>query len=242
MSDKNTDDLIDDLMSGLATKLSKRFKDSGYNPVYKLDDPNAPINCDDFLPTNSTALDIAIANRPDGGLPIGRITEIAGLEGTGKSLMCAHLIANTQKSGGIGVYIDTETAIFTEFFKAVGVDVDKMLYVNVREIENILQGIEDSIVEVRKQSDTIPLTIIVDSYAGATAKGKADEGYEKVGYNTDKALIMSDRLGQIADMAGKNNVTLVFTNQLRTKMGAMPFSDPFCVDPITTNIKIRYKK
>lgn len=238
---ENTDKLIDDLMSGLTTKLTSRFKDTGYNPVYRLDDPSAPINCNNFLSTNSTALDISIANKADGGIPVGRITEIAGLEGTGKSLMCAHLIANTQKQGGIGVYIDTETAIFTEYFIAVGVDVNKMLYINVRPIESILQGIEDTIVEVRKTSPDIPLTIIVDSYAGATAKGKNEEGYEKVGYNTDKALIMSDRLGKIADMVGKNNVTLVFTNQLRTKMGAMPFQDPWCVDPITTKVKIRHK-
>lgn len=244
--EEKTDALIEDLMSGLNTTLSKRFGKSGYKPVYNLNDDDAPINCRDFISTNSTSLDLAIANRKDGGIPVGRITEIAGLEASGKSLICAHLVKNTQDKGGLAVYIDTENAIFREFFQAVGVNLNAMLYVNVREIENILQGIEDTIVEIRGKNKTIPLTIIVDSYAGATAKSKAAEGYEKVGYNTDKALIMSDRLGQIADLAGRENVALVFTNQLRVKMDAMAFSDPYTTPggkalPFYSSVRLRVK-
>lgn len=231
-------------MSGLNTKLSKRYKDNGYKPVYSLTDDDAPINCREFVSTGAITLDLAIANRKDGGFPVGRITEVAGLESTGKSLLCANAIRNTQRKGGITVYFDTETAIFREYLEAIGVNLDDMLYVNIREIENILQGIEDIIAEVRSKDKHIPLTIVVDSYAGAGTKGKGNDSYERTGYNTDKAIIMSDNLGKVADLVGQENVTLILTNQLRQKMDAMAFSDPYTTPggkalPFFSSVRLR---
>lgn len=223
----SVDNIVGNLMDGLYTTLNKRFGKSGYKPVYNLNKDDAPINVDDFISTGSTLLDLAISNRKNGGVPVGRITEIAGLEGSGKSLICGHIVANTQKKGGIAVYIDTETALSKHYFEVIGVDFDKMVYANTRAIEDILQGIEDTILEIRSKNKTIPLTIILDSYAGATAKSKQNEGYDKTGYNTDKAIIMSDRLGTISDLLGHHDVTLIITNQLRTNMNASLYDDKY---------------
>ena len=109
----------------LADSLNKKFKD--YKVAYFLDgSEDTPTDLTEWISTGSSMLDIAISNRPNGGIPVGRITEITGLEGSGKSLMAAHLLANTQKKGGLAVYIDTENAMNEEFARAIGIDIKNM--------------------------------------------------------------------------------------------------------------------
>ena len=100
----------DDLAGVLADSLNKKFKD--YKVAYFLDGAQeTPTDIKEFISTGSTMLDLAISNRPNGGIAVGRITELNGLESSGKSLVGAHLLAETQKKGGVAVYIDTETAV-----------------------------------------------------------------------------------------------------------------------------------
>ena len=94
----------DELSSILADNLNKKFK-SNHKVAYFLDGgEQTPTDLDGWVSSGSPMLDLAISNRPNGGLPVGRITEITGLEGSGKSLLAAHAIADTQKQGGLGVY------------------------------------------------------------------------------------------------------------------------------------------
>ena len=72
-------------------------------------------------------MDIAISNRPYGGIPVGRIIELNGLEQTGKSLLAAHILSETQKKGGMAVLIDTENSVSMEFYDAIGLDISKLL-------------------------------------------------------------------------------------------------------------------
>ena len=93
----------DELAGILAGELNKQFK--SHQVAYFLDGAQqTPTDITDWVSTGSTLLDLAISNRPDGGLAAGRITEINGLEGTGKSLIGAHALASTQKKGGLAVY------------------------------------------------------------------------------------------------------------------------------------------
>ena len=104
----------DDLAGVLADSLNKKFKD--YKVAYFLDGAQeTPTDIKEFISTGSTMLDLAISNRPNGGIAVGRITELNGLESSGKSLVGAHLLAETQKKGGVAVYIDTETAVSEDF-------------------------------------------------------------------------------------------------------------------------------
>ena len=112
----------DNLANVLADSLNKKFKD--FKVAYFLDgSEDTPTDLTEWISTGSSVLDLAIANRPNGGIPVGRITEITGMEASGKSLLSAHILANTQKKGGTAVYIDTENAMNEEVWRAIGVDV-----------------------------------------------------------------------------------------------------------------------
>ena len=218
----------DELASLIAESLNKMNKDSD-QIAYFLDGREAtPTDFTDFISTGATMLDVAISNRPHGGIAVGRITELTGLEGSGKSLIGAQLIANTQKRGGVGVLIDTETAVNPEFYKAVGIDTNKLVYVHLQTVEEIFDAITTIIEKVRSGKDKDKLvTIVVDSVAAASTKKEMEADFGKDGYATDKAIIISKAMRKITGLLGRERIALVFTNQLRQKMNAMAFSDPW---------------
>ena len=226
MAKKKKESSRDELSSILADNLNKKFK-SAHKVAYFLDgEETTPTDLDEWVSTGSPMLDLAISNRPNGGLPVGRITEITGLEGSGKSLLAAHSIADTQKKGGLGVYIDTENAMNQEFLEAIGVDVNKMLYVPLETVEDIFEAI-DSIIESVRSSDKKKLvTIVVDSVAGASTKVEISADYDQAGYATQKAIIISKAMRKVTNLIGRERISLIFTNQLRTRLG-VSFGDPW---------------
>lgn len=233
----------DELASVLADNLNKTFKDM--KAAYFLGDDVAPTDLTEWVSTGSTLLDLAIANRPNGGLPVGRIVEVTGLEASGKSLIMAHVLANTQKQGGLAVYIDTENALSEEFLRAVGVNVNNMLYLPMETIEDIFEAMENIIETVRKSSKDRLVTIVVDSVAAATTKIEQEADYDKDGWATAKAIIMSKALRKITGMIGKERILVCFTNQLREKLGVM-FGDKYTTSggkalPFHASCRIRLK-
>jgi recombination protein RecA len=214
-----------DLAAELAVELNKYNKDQ--KVAFFLGEDDAPTNVDGWVSTGCAMLDVAISNRPYGGLPIGRIAEVTGLEQSGKSLVSAHLLAETQKQGGVAVLIDTENAVSREFLQAIGVDVSKLLYVAAETVEQCFEYTETIIEKVRVASKDKLVTIVVDSVAAASTEKEMDADYGKDGYATDKAIIISKAMRKITNLIGRQKITLVFTNQLRQKMNAMPFSDPW---------------
>ena len=213
-----------DLADILAGELNKQSKDQ--KVAFFLNENEAPTNVDGWISTGCAMLDVAISNRPYGGLPVGRITEITGLEQSGKSLVSAHLLAETQKQGGVAVLIDTETAVSRDFLEAIGVDVSKLLYVTADSVEQIFDMTETIIEKVRETSKDKLVTIVVDSVAAASTTNELASDYKKDGYATDKAIIISKAMRKITNMIGRQKISLVFTNQLRQKMNAM-FGDPW---------------
>lgn len=219
--------LQDDLASVLADNLNKKFKSSNYKVAYFLEgDADAPSDVTEWISTGSTMLDLAISNRPNGGLPVGRIIEITGLEASGKSLLAAHALADTQKKGGLAVYIDTENAVSREFLEAIGVDLKDMLYVPLETIEDIFEAIESISESVKKSPKSKLVTIVVDSVAGASTKQEMSADYDKDGWATSKAIILSKAMRKITNFVGRNRICLIFTNQLRTRLG-VTFGDPW---------------
>ena len=210
----------DDLASVLADNLNKKFKNSNYKVAYFLEgDTDAPSDVNEWISTGSTMLDLAISNRPNGGLPVGRIIEITGLEASGKSLLAAHALADTQKKGGLAVYIDTENAISREFLEAIGINLKDMLYVPLDTIEDIFDAIDSIVESVRKNSKNRLVTIVVDSVAGASTKIEMAADYDKDGWATSKAIILSKAMRKITNFVGRERICLIFTNQLRTRLG-----------------------
>jgi len=215
----------DDLASIIASELNKTFKHQ--QVAYFLDrGENSPTDVTDWVSTGSTLLDLAIANKPYGGVPVRKIVEMNGLEGTGKSLLGAHALASTQRKGGIAVYIDTESAVSSEFLKAIGVDISKMLYVQLETVEEIFEAIERIIVKIRESDRDRIVTILVDSVAAASTKVEMESDFDKDGWSTAKAIIISKAMRKITQMIARQDVALIFTQQLRQKLGVM-FGDPW---------------
>ena len=234
----------DDLANAIADNLNSKFKDN--KVAYFLDGSDiTPTDIKDFVSTGSSMLDLAISNRTNGGIAVGRITEINGLESSGKSLLASHILAETQKQGGIAVYIDTETSVSVDFLGAIGVDVSKLLYLHLECVEDIFESIEDIIVKVRESNKDKLVTILVDSLAGATTKVELEADFDKDGWATAKAIIISKALRKITQLIGRQKVALVFTNQLRQKLGVM-FGDPWTTSggkalPFHASTRIRLK-
>jgi recombination protein RecA len=164
-------EIEDALASTLAESINKQFKGQALKTAFFLDgDEDAPSNVTEWVSSGCSMLDLAISNRAHGGFPVGRITEITGLEASGKSLLAAHTLAETQKKGGLAVYIDTEAAVSSEFLTAIGVDLKTMLYVPLETIEEIFETIETIVEGVRKSDKNRLVTIVVDSIMGASTK------------------------------------------------------------------------
>ena len=234
----------DVLADTLADSLNKKFKDT--KVAYFLDGSDStPTDIKEFVSTGSSMLDLAISNRPNGGIAVGRITEINGLESSGKSLLGAHLLAETQKKGGVAVYIDTETSVSQEFLEVIGVDFSKMLYLHLETVEDIFEAIDEIVTKVRESDKDRLVTILVDSLAAASTKVEMEADFEKDGWATAKAIIISKAMRKITQMIGRQKIALVFTNQLRQKLGVM-FGDPWTTSggkalPFHASTRIRLK-
>jgi recombination protein RecA len=215
----------DELASLLADSLNKKFKD--FKAAHFLNgQEETPTDLTEWVSTGSSLLDLAISNRPNGGFPVGRIVELQGMEASGKSLIMAHVLANTQKKGGLAVYIDTENALSEEFLRAIGVDVNNMLYIPLETIEDIFEAVENIIETIRKSSKDRLVTIVIDSISAATTKIEQEADYEKDGWATAKAIVMSKAMRKITNTIGKQRVLLLCASQLREKMGVM-FGDKY---------------
>ena len=234
----------DELANIIAGELNKQFKSN--QVAYFLDGvQDTPTDVTDWVGTGSTLLDLAVSNKPHGGLAAGRITEINGLEGSGKSLIGAHALASTQKKDGLAVYIDTESAVSSEFLQAIGVDTDSMLYVHLETIEDIFDTIETIVTKIRESSKDKLVTILVDSLAAASTKVEMDADFDKDGWATSKAIVLSKAMRKITQMIARQKVCLIFTNQLRQKLGVM-FGDPWTTSggkalPFHASTRIRLK-
>lgn len=217
----------DDLLLSLAEQLNKSSSEGKI--AYFLDDHDDPSTVTDWISTGCSILDLAISNRPNGGLPVGRMVEFNGLEGTGKSLLSAHVVADTQKKGGVAVVIDTENAAAPEFWASLGVKLKSLLYVQCETVEDIFEQMEKIIGIVRKSDKDRLVTIIVDSVAAASTKTEQEADYTKDGYATAKSIIISKAMRKITNMIGRQKVLIVYTNQLRQNLNAMAFGDKWVV-------------
>jgi len=197
------------------------------DPVaYDLTKDDSPTHIKDWIPTGSTLLDYAISNRRDGGVPAGKIVEIQGEESSGKSLLCAHLIANVQRRGGIAVYMDTENAANPDFMRRIGVDLERMIYVQPGTIERAFEVIEGVVMTIRAKAPTQALLIIWDSVGNTPPQAEVEGDYDPNSRMGLGAKAMAKGLRKITDMIGKEQVTMVFTQPLTYRMDAGLYGDP----------------
>ena len=167
------------------------------------------------IPTGSLSLDIALGV---GGVPRGRVIEIYGPESSGKTTLCLHVIAEAQRAGGICAFIDVEHALDPAYAARIGVDVEN-LYVSQPDTGE--QALE--IVEALVRSGAMD-TVVVDSVAALVPRAEieGEMGDSHVGL---QARLMSQALRKLTGAVKSSNTCLIFTNQLRQKIGIM-FGNP----------------
>lgn len=234
----------DDLASSIVDAINSKFKSD--KAAYIIGAESTPTDLTDFVSSGSSLLDIAVSNRLDGGIvAAGRITELSGLQGSAKSLICAHMMAHVQKSGGICVLIDTENAVNEEFFASIGLSLKKMVYMQPDCVEDIFETIQAIITKVRETESTDKqILIVVDSLSASPSRREVEGDYGKDGYATDKAIVIGKAMRKITQMIAKQRVSLVFTNQLRQIMNAMPFGEKYVASggmalPFHASVRIR---
>ena len=180
----------------------------------------------EFVSTGSTILDYSIANREGGGVPVGRITEIFGENQAGKSLIATHLLVNTQKAGGIAVYIDTEHDVDKQFTYRIGLCWDSLIYKEYLEsIEEVIDYIEKVIVLIRTKYKDVLVTIVWDSVAATKARAENEQEFNPAKNMGLHARLMSAGLRKLRSMIRYERMALICTNQTRHKIGVM-FGDP----------------
>ena len=190
--------------------LRKRFGDG---TIMKLGDA-AHLNVQ-VIPTGSLSLDIALGV---GGVPRGRITEIYGPEGSGKTTLCQHIIAEAQNMGGTAAIIDVEHALDPKYAALCGVNVDELYISQPDTGEEALE-----IAEALIRSGAIDV-LVIDSVAALVPRAEieGDMGDSHPGL---QARLMSQALRKLSGAIKQSNVAVVFTNQLRQKIGVM-FGNP----------------
>jgi len=169
----------------------------------------------DVIPTGSLALDLALGV---GGIPRGRVTEIFGPEGSGKTTLCQHIVAEAQAMGGVAAYIDMEHALDPSYAAKCGVNVDG-LYISQPDTGE--QALE--IAEALVRSGAVDV-VVIDSVAALVPRAEI-EGEMGDSHPGLQARLMSQALRKLSGAIKTSNTAMVFTNQLRQKIGVM-FGNP----------------
>lgn len=169
----------------------------------------------EFIPTGSIGLDMAIGI---GGVPRGRIIEVYGPESSGKTTLCLHIVAEAQKRGGLAAFVDMEHALDPRYAEIIGVNMDTLYVTQPDTGEQALE-----ITETLVRSGALDV-VVVDSVAALVPRAEieGEMGDSHVGL---QARLMSQALRKLAGAVKQSNVILLFTNQLREKIGVM-FGSP----------------
>ncbi|MEK7611172.1 MAG: recombinase RecA [Patescibacteria group bacterium] len=169
----------------------------------------------DVIPTGSLALDLALGI---GGIPRGRIIEIFGPESSGKTTLLLHIIAETQKKGGTAAFIDAEHALDPVYAEKIGVKTEDLL---ISQPDNGEQALE--IAETLIRSGAVDI-VVIDSVAALVPRVEI-EGEMGDSHMGLQARLMSQAMRKLAGAISKSNTTVIFTNQIRMKIGVM-FGNP----------------
>lgn len=186
----------------------------GKGSVMRLGEASANLVVD-VIPTGALALDIALGV---GGIPRGRIVEVFGPESSGKTTLCLHVVAEAQKRGGVAAVIDVEHALDPTYAGRLGVDIDNLLISQPDDAESALE-----IAEALVRSGAVDV-IVVDSVAALVPRAEiqGEMGDAHVGL---QARLMSQALRKLTGAISKSRTSVMFTNQIREKVGVM-FGSP----------------
>lgn len=214
-----------DFSKDLIKALNKEF---GTKIAFNLGCDESPTHIKRWLSTGCTFLDYIISNKRGGGLPEGRVIELAGLPSSGKSHIAFQVSRTVQQMGGLVVYIDTENATPVEKLGEMGLDVTKrFVYCDTHCTEDVFKIAETTITKARSLvSKDIPILVVWDSVANTSPKQELDGDYDQNLMGV-QARAIAKGMRKIVGFLGQNNVTLLCINQLKSSLSMMG-------DPMTT--------
>ncbi|MAS95575.1 MAG: recombinase RecA [Verrucomicrobiales bacterium] len=212
-SDKETNRIAEARAKNLDLAISQIQKDFGEAAIMRLGTENRQDV--EVIPTGNLIIDRALGA---GGFPRGRIVEVYGPESSGKTTLTLHVIAQAQKQGGLAAFVDVEHALDPQYARRLGVDLDNLLLSQPSSGEEALR-----IVETLVRSNALDV-IVLDSVAALVTKQELDGdiGDATVGA---QARLMSAALRKLTAIISKARTVVVFTNQIREKIGVM-FGNP----------------
>lgn len=188
-------------------------KKAGREVAHSLLDNN-PTQVNEWIPTGSRWLDSIICKGKLAGIPVGKVSEIAGLESTGKSFMAAKIAANAQKMGIDVVYFDSESALDPAFLERAECDLDRLLYVQAESVEFVLETIEELLATGNKW------LFIWDSLALTPSISDIEGDFNPQSSMAVKPRILAKGMSKLIVPIADADATLLVLNQLKTNLGA----------------------
>jgi recombination protein RecA len=202
-------DISQEKLKAVEFAMSQIEKTHGKGSIMRLSDQQ--VVKVDAIPTGCISLDAAIGV---GGVPRGRIIEIFGPESSGKTTVCLHVIAEAQKRGGLAAFVDTEHALDVNYAQRLGIDLNNLLLSQPEFGEQALE-----IVETLVRSGAIDV-VVIDSVAALTPRVEI-EGEMGDAQMGSQARLMSQAMRKLNAAIGRSKTTVIFTNQLRSKIGVI---------------------
>ena len=191
-------------------------KKAGADIAHNLNEDN-PTEVNDWIPTGSRWLDSIICKGKLAGIPGGKVTEVAGLEATGKSFLAAQVAANAQKKGIDVVYFDSESAIDPAFLEKAGCDVNTILYVQAQSVEFVLETIEDLLANNENR-----MLFIWDSLALTPAISDVEGDFNPQSSMAVKARILAKGMSKLTVPIANSQSTFLVLNQLKSNITRSP--------------------
>jgi recombination protein RecA len=178
-----------------------------------------PTEVKEWIPTGSRWLDSIICKGQRAGIPVGKVTEIAGLEATGKSYMAAQIAANAQKTGKLIVYFDSESAIDPSFLEQAGCDLENLMYIQASSVEFVLETIEELLGATDEQ-----MVFIWDSLALTPSVSDVEGDFNPQSTMAMKARILAKGMSKLVIPIADKQATLLVLNQLKTNIPQGPMA------------------
>ena len=185
-------------------------KKVGFEVAWDLQDEN-PTEVTEWIPTGCRWLDSIICRGQMGGIPVGKITEIAGLESSGKSYMASVIAANAQKMGMDVVYFDSESAVDPKFLQKIGIDLSRFLYIQATSVETVLSLVEE-------YAPNGNLLFIWDSVALTPTEKDIEGDFNPQSSMAMKARVLSKGMQKLVVPIANNNCSFLVLNQLKTNI------------------------
>ena len=187
-------------------------KKAGVEVAHNLSEDN-PTQVKDWISTGSRWLDSIISRGRLAGIPVGKVTEIAGLESTGKSFLAAQVAASAQNMGIDVIYFDSESAIDPTFLESAGCDLDRLLYVQANSVEFVLETIEDLL-----ENNESRMLFIWDSLALTPSVTDQEGDFNPLSSMAVKPRILSKGMAKLVQPIANAEATLLVLNQLKTNI------------------------